>query len=183
MSTAYSVAQVLEKLEKRIAFHREQADHHAQREIHHREQNAHHLAELKRVTEHFEAFKATALTAAELAAEAAVPPLPVQQPVDDDRDLVGKEIQASKLVARVVDRMPEDATFGAKQVAAETNRRYRDKLSRRLDARDVSVTLRRLRDAGRLREVREGRSNYEALYTKASRRAEANPASPEAPKP
>jgi hypothetical protein len=48
MSTAFSVAEVLDKLEKRIAFHREQADHHAQQEIHHREQNAHHLAELKR---------------------------------------------------------------------------------------------------------------------------------------
>src|SRR4030095_6654735 len=159
MSTAYSVAEVLEKLEKRIDFHRQQADHHAQREIHHREQSAFHRTELQRVPEHFEAFKATALTAAELAAELAAPPPPVQQEADDDRDLVGKEIQAAKLVARVVDRMAAGATFGAAQVAAETNRRYRDKLRRRLDARAVSVTLRRLRDAGRLRLVREGKSN------------------------
>src|SRR5512134_3071478 len=100
MSTAYSVAEVLEKLEKRLAYHREQADHHAQQEVHHREQNAFHLAELKRVTEHWEEFKATALTAAELAAEATAPPPPVQQQEGDDRDLGGKEIQASKLVTR-----------------------------------------------------------------------------------
>jgi len=182
MSTAYSVAEVLDKLEKRIAFHREQADHHAQQEVHHREQNAFHLAELKRVSEHFEAFKGTALTAAELAGEAAVPPPPVQQEVDDDRDLAGKEIQAAKLVKRVVDRMAAGASFGAAQVAAETNRRYRDKLDRPLSARDVSVTLRRLRDAGRLREVREGRSNHEALYVKPTRPAVAKPESPETPK-
>src|SRR5262245_11089961 len=118
MSTAYSVAEVLGKLEKRIAFHREQADHHAQQEIHHREQNAFHRAELKRVTEHFEAFKGTALTAAELAGEATAPPPPVQKAADDDRDLTGKEAQSSKLVARVVERMPDGASFGAAQVAA-----------------------------------------------------------------
>jgi hypothetical protein len=182
MSTAYSVAEVLEKLEKRIAFHREQADYHAQQEIHHREQNAFHLAELKRVTEHFEAFKGTALTAAELAGEATAPPPPVRKAADDDRDLAGKETQASKLVTRVVEQMADGASFGATQIAAEANRRYRDKLRRPLNARDVSVTLRRLREAGRLRLVREGKSNQEALYAKRARPAADSPASSETPK-
>ena len=182
MSTAYSVAEVLEKLEKRIAFHREQADYHAQQEVHHREQNAVHLAELKRVTEHFEAFKETALTAAELAGEAAAPPPPVQTAADDDRDLAGKESQASKLVMRVVEQMPDSASFGAAQIAAATNRRYRDKLRRPLKARDVSVTLRRLREGGRLRLVREGKSNQEALYAKRIRPAAGNSAGAEMPK-
>jgi len=182
MSTAFSVAEVLDKLEKRIAFHREKADYHAQQEIHHRERSAFHVAELERVTEHFEAFKATALVAAELAGEATTPPPPVKEEADEDRDLVGKEVAASKLVARVVERMAAGASFGAAQVAAETNRRYRDKLDEPLDARAVSVTLRRLRDAGRLREVREGKSYHEALYVKATRPAAASPASPETPK-
>jgi hypothetical protein len=176
MSTAYSVAEVLEKLEKRLAYHREQADHHTKQESHHREQSAFHLAELKRVGEHLEAFKATALTAAELAAEATEPPPPVQQESDDDRDLVGKKIQSSKLVARAVDRMAAGVSFGATEVAVEVNRRYRDKLRRSLTARDVSVTLRRLHAAGRLRLVRQGRSNHEALYAKPSRKSEGSPA-------
>lgn len=179
MSTAYSVAEVLEKLEKRIAFHREQADHHAQQEVHHREQNAFHLAELKRVTEHFEAFKGTAVTAAELAGEATAPPPPVRKEADADSDLAGKEVQTAKLVARVIEGMAEGAKFGAAQVAAETNRRYREKLRRPLTARDVSVILRRLREAGRLRLVREGKSNQEALY---ARRVRPSADSPETPK-
>jgi DNA-binding transcriptional ArsR family regulator len=74
----------------------------------------------------------------------------------------------------------EGETFGAAQVAAETNRRYRDKLRRPIDARAVSVTLHRLRDAGRLRLVREGKSYYEALYAKRARPAAGSPPSPEA---
>jgi hypothetical protein len=63
------------------------------------------------------------------------------------------------------------------ELDTETNRRYRDLLRRPLDARAVSVTLRRLRDAGRLRLVRQGKSNHEGLYVKAAKAA--GPASPE----
>ncbi len=185
MSTAFSVAEVLAKLEERIAHHRQQADFHAQQEVYHREQNAIHLAELKKVTEHFEAFKATALPAAELAGIGAAPPQPVKEEVEDDRELIGKHgkrILASRLVARVADRMADGVTFGAKQVAAETNRRYRDKLRRPIDARAASVTLRRLEAAGRLRLVRKGKSNHEGLYTKPPRSAAASPPSLETSK-
>jgi hypothetical protein len=179
MSTAFSVAEVLAKLEERIAYHRQQADFHAQQEVHHREQNALHLAELKNVTEHFEAFKATALPAAELAGQGAAPPQPVkEEEVEDDREFIGKRILASRLVARVAERMAEGVTFGGKQVAAEVNRRYRDKLRRPIDARAVSVTLRRLQAAGRLHLVRKGKSNHEALYTKPSQPAADSPPSP-----
>jgi hypothetical protein len=182
MSTAFSVAEVLAKLEERIAHHRQQADFHAQQEVHHREQNALHLAELKKVTEHFEAFKATALPAAELAGQGAAPPQPVKEEVEDDREFIGKRILVSRLVARVAERMADGVTFGARQVAAETNRRYRDKMRRPIDARAVSVTLRRLQAAGRLHLVREGKSNHEALYTKPPRSAAGRPASPETAK-
>ena len=52
LSTSLSVAEVLAKLEARIAFHQEQAAFHAQQEVHHREQNALHLAELQNVRKH-----------------------------------------------------------------------------------------------------------------------------------
>jgi len=181
MSTAFSVAEILAKLEERIVHHQKQADFHAQQEVHHREQNAFHLAELKKVREHFEAFKTSALPAAELAGQGAAPPQPVKEEVEDDREFIGKRILASRLVARVAERMADGVTFGAHQVAAEINRRYRDKLRRPIDARTVSVTLRRLQAAGRLHLVRQGKSNHEALYTKPPRPAAAKPAASEKP--
>jgi len=181
MSTALSVAEILAKLEQRLAHHQQQADFHAQQEVHHREQNAFHLAELKTVRERFEAFKATALPAAELVGPDTAPPQPVKEEVEDDREFIGKRILVSRLVARAAERMAEGVTFGARQVAVEINRRYKDKLGRSVDARAVSVTLRRLQAAGRLHLVREGRSNHEALYTKPPRPAPATPAAAEKP--
>jgi hypothetical protein len=96
MTPDLSVSEVLASLEERIAFHRQKADFHAQQEVHHREQNALHLAELKRVTEHFEAFKAVALPAAEVAREGKLPPppQPVEEP-EDDREFIGTRILPS----------------------------------------------------------------------------------------
>jgi hypothetical protein len=168
MSTSFSVAEILAKLEARIDFHREQAAFHAEQEVHHREQNALHLAELEKVTQHFEAFKATAIPAADLAQEAVAPP-PVVEEAEDDREFVGKRIIVSKLVMKAVDRL-NDETFGAARVAAEINRRHQGKLRKPVSARAVSATLRRLRDAGRLHLVREGKANREALYAKPSRK-------------
>ena len=67
---------------------------------------------------------------------------------------------------RAIDRLGDDATFRANWVAAETNRRYHDKLKKPVDARKVSVVLRRLRDAGDLHQVKPGGAAHEALYTK-----------------
>lgn len=165
MSTALSVAQILETLEKRLASHREQAEFHTQQEVHHREEAARHTAELEKVSRHLEAFKATAMTAADLAREADPTPPPMKEE-EDDRDFIGKRIMVSKLVAKVVDRMADGETFGAGRIAAETNRRYGSLMQRPVDARAVSVTLRRLRQSGRIRLVREGKALQEALYAK-----------------
>src|ERR1044071_5496025 len=107
MSTALSVAEILDNLAKRIAWHREKAAFHAQQESHHREQSAFHTAELEKVTQHFEAFKATALAAADLA-QAGAP-----QPEEEDvREFIGKRILGSKLVARAGERLRERAGVG-----------------------------------------------------------------------
>jgi DNA-binding transcriptional ArsR family regulator len=166
MSTHLSVAEIFRKLEERMKLHEERAAFHAQQEAHHREQSAFHTAELQKVREHFEAFKASALAAADLAQESGA--LASPEPEKDDlRDLIGRRIVVSKLVSRVVDRMGEDETFGAARMAAEVNRRYREHLRRPVDARAVSVTLRRLRDAGLIRAVREGKASQESLYVRA----------------
>ena len=165
MSTSLSVAEILSTLEKRIEHHREQAAFHAEQEAHHREQSALHLAEMEKVSQHFEAFKATALPAADLARQAGASS-PAVEEADDLRDFVGKKLHVSKLVMRTVERL-QDPTFGAARVAAEINQRYSDRLRRPVDNREVSTTLRRLRDSGRLRVVREGKAVHGALYAKA----------------
>jgi hypothetical protein len=93
MSTSLSVAEILARLEARLAHHEEQVAFHQRQEVHHREQSAAHAAELETV------------------------------------------IMTSKLIARVVHRLGEDETFGASQVAQETNPRYRGPLKKPVDAR------------------------------------------------
>jgi hypothetical protein len=167
MSTHLSVAEIFRKLEERMKLHEERAAFHSQQEVHHREQSAFHAAELQKVREHFEAFKASALAAADLAQESGSLPSPdKEEEADDLRDLIGRRIMVSKLVSRVVDRMGEGETFGAARVAAEVNRRYREHLRRPVSARAVSVTLRRLRDAGEVRAVREGKASQESIYVR-----------------
>jgi hypothetical protein len=168
MSTALSVAEILAKLEARIAHHEQQVAFHQQQEVHHREQSATHAAELDKVRQHFESFKAAALPAADLAG-ALVAPEPEKGEPEDLREFVGKRIMASKLIARVIDSFGESDTFGATRVAAEANRRYRDTLKKPVDARAVSTVLRRLRDAGDLHQLKSGGAAHEALYSKGGR--------------
>jgi len=170
MSTDLSVGEIFRKLEERMKLHQEQAAFHAQQEAHHREQGAFHTAEFQKIAEHFEAFKTSALAAAELAQETSTLPAPVEE--EDLRDLVGKRLMMSKLVGRVVERMGEGETFGAARVAEEINRRYGAHLRRPVGARAVSVTLRRLRDAGSIRAVRDGKAAQESIYVRAAEMAE-----------
>ncbi|MFY9820298.1 MAG: hypothetical protein WAM82_02890 [Thermoanaerobaculia bacterium] len=166
MSTAFSVAEILAKLEARIAHHEQQVAFHQQQEAHHREQSALHTSELETVRQHFESFKATALPAAHLAGvPVAAMPAEEEQP-DDLREFVGKRIMVSKLIARVLLSFGEEEPFGAQRVARETNRRYRENLERPVDARAVSVVLRRLHQAGKLHQAQPGGAAHEAVYTK-----------------
>jgi hypothetical protein len=166
MSTAFSVAEVLAKLEARIAHHEQQVAFHQQQENHHREQSAAHAAELEKVRQHFESFKTAALPAADLAGVPMDPGPATEETPEDLREFVGKRIMASKLIARAVHRLGEEEAFGATRVAEEANRRYRDSLKKPVDARMVSVVLRRLRDAGELHQVKSGGAAHEALYSK-----------------
>ncbi|MFL6233984.1 MAG: hypothetical protein ACJ76N_12690 [Thermoanaerobaculia bacterium] len=169
MSTAFSVAEILAKLEARIAHHEQQEAFHKQQEAHHREQSAAHAAELDKVRQHFDSFKAAALPAADLAGVPVAPAPAKGEEPEDLREFVGKRLMTSKLIARVVDSLGEDETFGASRVAAETNRRYHRTLKKPVDVRTVSTVLRRRRDAGELHQVRPGSAAHEALYSKGGR--------------
>ena len=160
MSQELSVAAVLAQLEAQIAHHREREAFHAQQEGFHHEQRALHAAELERVSSHFASFKTAAEAAVEIVRAAAAPPAPA-----DDSDLPAKPL-VSRLVARAVEAVPAGESFGATSIAAEVNRRFAARLRRPVNARTVAVKLRRLRNAGTIRQVREGVAFHETLYTR-----------------
>lgn len=161
MSKSLSVAQMLANLEARIASLRERRAFHAEQEAHHRDQLALHDAELQKVVERFEAFKA----AAEAAEELAQPPAPAARP-EGPIPTFGNRPMVSRLVARVVESWPAGEELGARSVAVEVNRRYRDVLKKPVASGTVSVVLRRLRDARHIQQVRPGKALYEALYVR-----------------
>lgn len=164
MSGNVTVAEILANLQARIAFHRDQEAFHSGREEYHRDQRAHHAAELEKVTRHFEAFQASAGAAVDLAREA-LPPHSAES-VEEEEPAPGRRPRLSRLVAKVVEGKADGEPFGAAAVAEEVNRRFGNRLKKRLDTRSASVILRRLRDARRLHVVREGKAHHEALYAK-----------------
>lgn len=68
--------------------------------------------------------------------------------------------------ACVIATKPPGETFGGASIAREVNQRYGKRLRRPAQARTVATALRRMAAAGRIRQVREGRARYEALYTR-----------------
>lgn len=161
MSAGLTVQEILAKLEARVAFHEEKAAFHGQQEEHHREQRTFHAAELEQVRQHLAAFRATSEVASELARQADGPSRPAE-----DNDL-GRRLKVSQMIARVLEGLGDEESFGATWVTAEVNRRFHDRLRRPVDPRTVSVTLRRLRDARRIHALREGKAFHESLYRKA----------------
>lgn len=166
MSKSLSVSDMLANLEARIAHHRERREIHARQEAHHREQCAFHDAELARILERYDAFKA----AADAAADYALPPEPGDRrdlpQAEEDLPRFGNRPRVSSLIVRVVESRPEGEPFGARAIAAEVNRRYADKLHKPVDSATVSTVLRRLSRARKLRKVRPGRAAHEGLYTR-----------------
>lgn len=158
MNPNLSVKQILTQLEAQIAQLEGQEALHAQQETYHREQRAACIAELARVKERYEAFRAAASGLEEIARRPA--PLPIQ---DEDST---RKLTIRKMINRVVTALPGDEPFGPAAVAKAANAHYGKKLRRPLDGRAVSVVLRRLMAEGRIHLVREGKAHHEALYAK-----------------
>ncbi|MES1242699.1 MAG: hypothetical protein ABUT39_13875 [Acidobacteriota bacterium] len=169
MTLKVSVGELLETLEKKIAFHREQAALHAREEELHHGQRSLHEAELEAATRHFEALKAAAVPAAEMALsglgpDPAVPP----EPKDEDEE-VGVNPRLPGLISRILDDQGNGEPFGPRALTEEINRRFRDRLEQAADIRSVSAALRRMCRRRQIQLVREGRSYREALYTRVKR--------------
>jgi len=165
MSLNLSIAQMLANLETKVALHRERKQFHAEQEAIHREQTAIHAAELDNALARLEAFRSAAEAAGELLEHAKLAAAPPSLPDLGDADLIRKR-SLSRMVARVLEGLSPDQTFGAKTVTREIQERWGAKLRRRPDPRSVAATLRRWALAGRIHQVREGRSYYESLYRK-----------------
>jgi hypothetical protein len=163
MSSPLSLDQIVSRLEQQIAFHREKEAYHAGQEGAHRDQRALHAAELETLTQSLEALKAIGATAASLASRS-LPTDPAASPPDPD---AGRPLTVAQMVARVVEARGPEEVFGPNLVTQELNRRYQDRLRHPVPERVVSVNLRRLLDAGRLRALRKGRPHHEALFARA----------------
>ncbi len=171
MSLKLSLAEILDNLERRVAFLREQVASHVREEEHHREQRTILAAELETTAQHLEALKTVAVPAAELVKPAApetVPAAPASSTVVDDPD-IGPNSRVGDLIARILASRPDGEPFGPTAITAEINRRFRARLGKAADVRNVSSALRRLQRDQRIHLVREGRSYYEALYAKGPR--------------
>jgi hypothetical protein len=162
MSAKLSVEEILHHLEARMVHHKQKEQHHAAQEVFHREQKALHATEHETIARHFEAFKATAGTAVEIAVRTGMAPRA------SVRDLPpGRPVVRSRLVARLIEEMPAGEVFQASTLAAEVNRLFQEALRKPAAPRLVSAALRRLAASGTIRLVEKGSAHREARYTKA----------------
>ncbi|HSG39141.1 MAG TPA: hypothetical protein VLE27_05850, partial [Thermoanaerobaculia bacterium] len=161
MSSELSLSQILANMEAQIASYQKQETFHTEQEIFHREQKEVMASELAAVLQSYEALKAVAGTAAEIASRtaAAAPPQPQEE--------IPTSTVRSKLVGRVVAGLPADEVFSATEISAQVNRRYGRHLLRPANPRMVSTALRRLVEEGEVRLVQKGTPHHEALYRKA----------------
>jgi hypothetical protein len=164
MSQDLSVVQMLADLRKQARYHREQEAQHAEQEELHREKRAFHATEGKAAEERCESLESALASASEQvkrhqAASAAPAPSREGLPQFNKRPV-------GPLVNRVIASYLPDATFSPEDVAREVNRHFASILRKPVDARAVSVPLRRLAANGRLYTVRAGTPYHGALYSR-----------------
>ena len=160
MRSDVSLSQIVSTLKAQRAACQEKVAYHTEQENRHREERERYGAELEALTRTLETFQAVAAQAVELAGErltrAALPP----------EDAGGGKLSTAKMVARVLELRDTAEPFGVSAITAEINQRYRNRLKKPIEPRQVSVVLRWMLRTGRLRSVRRGRPFHEALYVK-----------------
>ncbi|HKI00819.1 MAG TPA: hypothetical protein VKK31_02450 [Thermoanaerobaculia bacterium] len=163
MTSDLSMDAIVARLEEQIAFHRERESFHAQQGAYHQEHQSLHAAELAALSTSLEAFKTATAKAAELASRTVIPSADLEPLAGQALD-IGRKPSLTRMVQRVIESRPAGEAWGTAYITYEINRRYGDRLSRPVKPKMVSITLRRMAAAGKLRTVREGRPHHEALY-------------------
>lgn len=163
MSSKLSVEDVLASLEQRAIFHRDQEVFHAQQVTAHEEQRAFHAAELAKVQQSLEAFRAAAPSAVELAAAASIRSAPgisqVEMPPQN-------RLRVSRLLWQIALSPDLAEPFGPSSLAAAANHAFSDRLDRPVGKRTASDVLRRILASGEIELARDGKAFYEALYVR-----------------
>jgi hypothetical protein len=70
------------------------------------------------------------------------------------------------MVTRILEIKASGDVFGTAVMTREVNRHYESRLHRPVKRKLVSIVLRRMHAAGKLRQLREGRPHQEALYAR-----------------
>lgn len=162
MGTNLPVAEMLARLEKKIAYHKERGEEHAQKEALHAGQRAMHEEEHRKAVERFEALKAASAAAGEMIEDVKPDPPPVIS-----RNVArGGWRWIAKLMALVIETKAPGEVFGATSLIREIEERWGPQLRYEIDPRSAAATLRRWALRGRLDVVRPGRAHYEGQYTK-----------------
>lgn len=163
MTTNRTVAELVASLESQLAFYRDNEELHAKQEAFHREQRSLHGAEREKIERALEAFGAAVTGALTLAERT----LARSAPDDGGADLgSASNPRLGKMVELILAGKGADERFGPVGLSQEMNRRFANRLRRPVDARQISVVLRRLRRLGRIHLVRKGRPHWEALYSR-----------------
>jgi hypothetical protein len=161
MASNRTVADIVTSLESQLAFYREKEEMHAQQEAFHREQRTLHGTEREKIERSLEAFGAAVSSALDLAEKT------LARPAQDERsaDLgSASNPRLGKMVELILAEKGQGERFGPVGLATEVNRRFGNRLRRPVDARQISVVLRRMDRLGRIHLVRKGRPHWEALY-------------------
>jgi hypothetical protein len=154
--TGVSVAAVLADLETQIEHHRTQRDLHAEQEALHGRQKEHHDAELAKISQSYEEFKRTAGAVLAMTSR--------RLPRQPEPDLGGGPPKLSKIVDALLAEKAGDEPFDAARIGAEIQQRFGPRLRRPVDPRVIAAKLRRMHAAGKLHQLREGRSHHGGLY-------------------
>jgi len=169
MDTNLSLAAILSSLEAQIAHHREQEALHAEREAFYRDRRAEHAAELEQLVRHLEGFRASAASAAELAARL-VPAPPAPPPFRPGDDLPpGVRVSINVAVTKVIEGRKAEEPFGPQDIAEEVSRHFAGRLKGvkgGIDLRQASVALRWHADNGRIFRLSRGRPYWESKYVR-----------------
>ena len=156
-----SLVEILARLDGQISYHRERESFHAQQEELHRGQRAVHAGEIETLSRHREALGAAAAAAAALARR----PRPAAPGVGEHIGPSGRP-KLARMITRVVAERSPTEPFGAAALAREVQQRFQADLKKPVDARLVSIALRRMVKRGLLHVARRGRPHAEALYVR-----------------
>lgn len=158
------LSQMIESLERLVAFHKEreafhgqQQEHHAKQEKLHGGERSRHAAELEAAVLQLEELRSMSERLGEVLKARALP-------LQTDAESLGRHPNLSKALDRVLATWSPEIPITASEMATEIGRRFGPLLGRNVDPRVIGSALRRRRDQGLVREVNEGRPFQEAVY-------------------